>query len=192
MLRLREWTFGSRLTSVATCATCAERLELDFSVSDIWATPEVEPEAELALSTDGFDVRFRLPDSLDLMAISGVADVARAQQTLLRRCVLSAHHNGDEQAIEALPEPIAARIAECMEQADPQANVQLSLVCPACGQEWRGTFDIVSYFWNEISAWAQDVLRDVHLLASAYGWRESDILTLSPWRRQCYLDMITT
>jgi hypothetical protein len=106
--------------------------------------------------------------------------------------VLSAHHNGDEQAIEALPEPIAARIAECMEQADPQANVQLSLVCPACGQEWRGTFDIVSYFWNEISAWAQDVLRDVHLLASAYGWRESDILTLSPWRRQCYLDMITT
>ena len=33
-------------------------------------------------------------------------------------------------------------------------------------------------------------LRDVHTLASTYGWREADILALSPWRRQYYLALI--
>jgi hypothetical protein len=78
-----------------------------------------------------------------------------------------------------------------MEQADPQANIRLSLTCPACSHQWHGTFDIVTYFWNEINAWAQGVLRDVHMLAATYGWRESDILALSPWRRQFYLEMVT-
>ena len=33
-------------------------------------------------------------------------------------------------------------------------------------------------------------LRDVHALASQYGWRESDILRMSARRRQFYLEMI--
>ena len=96
-----------------------------------------------------------------------------------------------EKTLEALPEHIVAMMAERMEQADPQANIQLSLQCPACRQESQVTFDIVTYFWNEINTWAHGVLRDVHILATAYGWRESDILSLSPWRRQLYLEMIT-
>ena len=31
---------------------------------------------------------------------------------------------------------------------------------------------------------------EVHVLASSYGWRESDILNMSAWRRQYYLDLI--
>jgi hypothetical protein len=191
LMRLREWTFGPHLHSVATCANCRERLELDCSVADLQAAPEVEPEEELALRADGFEVRFRLPDSLDLMAILGGSNVAMARQTLLQRCLVSAQHDGDETTLEELPEHIVAMIAERMEQADPQANMQLSLLCPACRQESQVTFDIVTYFWNEINTWAHGVLRDVHILATAYGWRESDILSLSPWRRQLYLEMIT-
>ena len=51
-------------------------------------------------------------------------------------------------------------------------------------------FDIVSFFWAEIDAWARRVLREVNVLARAYGWRESDILALSPVRRQIYLSMV--
>jgi hypothetical protein len=50
--------------------------------------------------------------------------------------------------------------------------------------------DIASYLWSEIHAWAGRMLRDVHALAAAYGWREADILAMSPWRRQAYLEMI--
>jgi hypothetical protein len=81
-------------------------------------------------------------------------------------------------------------VAERMAQADPQAEVQLALTCPACQHEWLATFDILSFFWIEINAWALRLLQEVHRLASAYGWRETDILGLSSWRRQFYLEMI--
>ena len=75
-----------------------------------------------------------------------------------------------------------------MAQADPQADIQLSLVCPQCGHQWQAAFDIASFFWSEINAWANRMLREVHILASRYGWSETDILAMSPWRRQFYLE----
>jgi hypothetical protein len=46
--------------------------------------------------------------------------------------------------------------------------------------------------WREIESMAGRLLRDVHALASAYGWHEKDILALSPVRRQFYLTLIGT
>jgi hypothetical protein len=89
-----------------------------------------------------------------------------------------------------LPESVVSAMAEQMAQADAPADIQLALTCPVCGQHWQAIFDIVSFFWSEIDAWAYRTLRDVHCLAAAYGWREADILALSPWRRQFYLEMV--
>jgi hypothetical protein len=51
-------------------------------------------------------------------------------------------------------------------------------------------FDIASFFWTEIAAEAKRLLGEVHILASAYGWREADILSLNPLRRRFYLEAI--
>ncbi|MGH9908466.1 MAG: phage baseplate protein, partial [Pyrinomonadaceae bacterium] len=82
------------------------------------------------------------------------------------------------------------RIAEEIGRHDPQADVRLALVCPDCSHRWETIFDIVSLVFNEISAWASRILRQVHLLSLAYGWREIDILSLSPLRRQAYLELL--
>jgi hypothetical protein len=50
-------------------------------------------------------------------------------------------------------------------------------------------FDVADYLWQELHAWAKDVLRSVHALAVAYGWREADVLALSPTRRRIYLEL---
>ena len=81
-------------------------------------------------------------------------------------------------------------IAAEMEKADPQANVQLALDCADCGHRWLSGFDIVPFLWSEIDNWARRVLREVCALASAFGWREADILAMSAGRRQLYLQMI--
>jgi hypothetical protein len=77
-----------------------------------------------------------------------------------------------------------------MSSADPLADVQLALTCPACDHKWEQAFDIADFLWNEIQAWAQQTLRDVHSLALVYGWREADVLALSPTRRQMYLELV--
>ncbi|MCA1553916.1 MAG: phage baseplate protein, partial [Chloroflexi bacterium] len=74
LLTLREWTVGSQLTSLATCPVCGEKLELNFDVSDIRATSQAPDE--LLLQLDGEPLRFRLPNSRDLLAIARERDVS--------------------------------------------------------------------------------------------------------------------
>jgi hypothetical protein len=197
LLTLREWAFGPQLVSLASCPGCGERLELSFSVSDIRVAdgsdplPDREAECEpLSLSVGGYEVCFRLPNSLDLAAIEGSQDIAATRHLLLERCLVAAERDGQAAVLDQLPAEVTEAVVARMDEADPQANVQLALSCSMCGHVWQATFDIVSFFWSEINAWAYRTLHQVHRLASAYGWREADILALSPWRRQFYLDLV--
>jgi hypothetical protein len=190
LLTLHECTFGSELVSLVLCPACGERLELTFDVADIRATPEVAQAESFALSLDGYTVRFRLPNSLDLMAIADQPD-ADASQMLLERCLLAAEYADEDRAAEQLPTEVLEAVGAQMARADPQADVQLVLDCPACSLHWPAVFDIVSFFWAEIETWAYRTLREIHLLASSYGWREADILAMSQWRRQCYLEIVS-
>lgn len=187
LLRLREWTFGPRFTSLARCPACGERLELGFSTADVEAPAGDPAERELELGEDGWQVSFRLPTGGDLFALEEGSD---ARAVLLRRCLLGARRNGRSRSVDRLPARVLDAVARRMGEADPQADVHTRLTCPACAHGWEATFDIVSFFWAEIEAWAHRTLRDVHVLASAYGWREGDVLALSPARRQLYLEMV--
>jgi uncharacterized protein (UPF0212 family) len=196
LLTLREWTFGPQLVSLATCPGCSERLELTFNVADIRVPSPSQGEGwegveTLSLSAASHEVRFRLPNSLDLAAIAEHEDVTATRRLLLERCLLGAQHDGEEVALDQLPDGVIDALVKRMGQADPQADVQLDLSCPACGHQWQAAFDIASFFWSEINAWAYRILREVYILASAYGWREADILAMSPWRRQLYLEMVS-
>lgn len=190
LLRLRESTFGSQLVSRASCRQCNEPLELTFNVSDIYA-PEAETSEELRLLVDDYGVQFRLPNSHDLSAIANCGDVTEGERLLLARCLLRVDEGGEERAPDVdLPEHVREAVVRRMAEADPQSDVQLALSCPACAHQWLAAFDIVSYFWSEINAWADRILREVHTLAAAYGWREEDILAMPPGRRHIYLEMV--
>lgn len=202
LLTLQEQLFGPRLTGLAKCPECQERLELTFVVADIRAPlPDhgddlaffAPASLVLSLAIDGYQVRFRLPNSTDLLAVVPTDDAGTSRRSLLRRCVLSVEKDGTDvtaPVLADLPEDVAHALAAQMELADPQGNVQLALDCPACGHQWLLTFDILTYLWTEIEDWARRTLREVHLLASAYGWSEQEILGLSARRRQLYLEMV--
>ena len=175
LLALREMTFGSELTGVTDCPECGEKIELSFNCSDIRPPAETEPPSELAVKSNGREVRFRLPTSADLLAVN-------SPEQLLERCLLS---GGDH-----LTENLRAAVGEKMSSADPMADIHLALNCPSCEHKWEAPFDIVAFLWREISAAARRLLREVHTLASAYGWTETEILALSPARRRTYLEIV--
>jgi hypothetical protein len=197
LLLLREWTFGAQLLGLASCPRCGVCLEMSFKTCDIQvAHVPFEGESEVAigavsLSLADYEVRFRLPNSLDLTATADQRDIAAARDRLLERCLLAVRHNGEETSTDQLPTPVVDAIIERMAQADPQADVQLALTCSTCGHQWQAIFDIALFFWSEIDAWAHHLLREVHTLAYAYGWREADILAMSPRRRQLYVERLS-
>jgi hypothetical protein len=170
------------------CPECGQRLELAFDVADVRVSA-CQEAAEVAMTVADYDLQLRPPNSLDLAAIAAEPVLGEKRRLLFERCVVAAGCGGQAATAASLPEEAMEAAAERLAEADPQADVQLDVACP-CGKRWRSVFDIVSFFWAEIEAWACRILREVHVLASAYGWSERDILALSPARRQFYLAMV--
>jgi hypothetical protein len=179
------------VTGAVCCSSCGERLELSFAASELVADPAAEPPVDLEFCADGYEIRFRTPNSLDLVAASNERDMNRARARLLVRCISIARRDGSEIEPDGLPESIVDAIAARMAEADPQADIYLAFTCPACGNRWRSQFDVEAFFWAEINAWAARMLNEVHVLASRYRWSESEILEMSARRRQCYLNLIS-
>ena len=190
LLELRERTFGPRIVAVAACPGCTERLELDFKTADILVKPVSEPADRLLVDVSGYKVRFRVPNSLDMQFVAESKDLTTGRHLLIDRCIESAWHMDEETSADQLPVGVIDAVSERMAQADPQCDIKLALSCPSCGRQWEAIFDIASFFWKEIESWAYRILREVHILASAYGWREVDILAMSPRRRRLYLEMV--
>jgi hypothetical protein len=198
LLYLRELTFGAQLKGLANCPACGDHLELAFDARDLRGQTTPLPDSgivkpvptESSFRLGVYELAFRLPTSADLMALALETDASQAQQGLLEACLTSVKKDGETVPANSLPVEVVGTLMEKMGQVDPLADLTLLVTCPACGHAWRILFDIVSYFWGEIHAWAERILREVHILASAYGWREADILTMSAWRRQRYLEMI--
>jgi hypothetical protein len=189
LFELRELTFGPQLAGFTTCPQCQERLEFTLNITALgYHSAAASTGNEFECETDEYTWRFRLPNSHDLAAAAGCVDVTTARRLLVERCVLQVRCGGD--VIAGIADEAITQFAERLGEYAPAAEVCLAFVCPACGHQWRAFFDIAAFFWVEIVAQARRLLREVHLLASAYGWREADVLALSARRRQAYLEMI--
>ena len=196
LLTVRELTFGNQMGSQSSCPQCGELLEFSLNVSDIRvvdldrAMTEAEDGSIHHLHTDHWDLTFRLPTSLDLAAIAMTAPT-QARTRLAQRCLLQAEQNGQPITLDAVSDGAIAHLSRYLGEADPQAEILLDLQCPACQHQWQTLFDIVAFFWSELQVQAQRLLQEVHVLARAYGWRETDILAMSSTRRQFYLELVS-
>lgn len=195
LLALREATLGAHLNGQARCPQCQEQLEFQLEVEALKQESVLPPTAasdDTSYFTEyieDYTLQLRLPTSQDLWAlVNQSADTARQQ--LLRQCCQSVIHQNRPIAPTDLPDAVLTELNQRLAARDPQAEVLLELSCAACGHHWSSLFDIATFFWHELAAQAQRLLEEVHWLASTYGWRETDILAMSPWRRQAYLERI--
>jgi hypothetical protein len=188
LLQLREWAFGRQVSGCMTCQACGQPLEAGFSTDSLRQdAARVEP-AQIPLVVDGYELVFRPVNSMDLAACVS-AEPGEIARSLFLRCLVSASAGGQGISGEQVPAEIVDHAMDSVTQADSQAHLEITAACGNCGASVREYFDILSFFWSEIDAWARRTLREVHLLASAYGWSEADVLSVSSFRRQFYLEM---
>ncbi|MFJ2669865.1 hypothetical protein [Streptomyces sp. NPDC087525] len=192
LFALRRALFGERMQVRVECASCGEAMEFDLDATVLGVRGRTA-DGPLRVAEDDWVVEFRLPTVADLAAAGSAPDAAEARRLLVARCAVSAVRGGEtvppERLAELLPADLQRRLAETAAEADPAADVTLNVSCPECGGITPAELDITSYLWTELDTWARDLLLDVHLLASAYGWSEPEILALSPLRRRYYLEL---
>lgn len=182
LLRLRETCFGSRISAYVDCEHCGERMEITLDTGQLLEdVNEKDTPAEFEISNH----RFRVPCSRDLATIALERDIKEASVKLLEQCCLS-HPDNTDLGFSS----IVAEVETIMANLDPEANINLALTCEDCGESLLADFNIGALLWDEIDALARSLLAEVHSLARAYGWTESEILALSPQRRATYLGMV--
>ena len=192
LLAIRQQVFGSLLLGLTDCPACSEQIEFRLNVAEMPIAPSISPPTgPLAMDIANGTLQFRLPNSRDLAAIVSYRDITVARNILARRCIVQYIQNGEVVPVENLPETLISTLAAEIEQRDPLAEISFHLSCSSCEDHWQMHFDIISFFWTEISALVKRLLGDIHTLAHAYGWREADILAMNPVRRQLYLEMVT-
>jgi hypothetical protein len=190
LLAWREQTFGYWLNCLADCPKCQTRVEFSVHTRELSPSASASPEA-LSLECDGWKLVFRLPNTADFSAAANEGNPASARLCLFARCLVSAiSATGAEAGADAVPDELVRAVGERMADAAPLTDLSFALCCPNCGVEWEAPFDVAGFFWQELRAWAARLLRDVHELASAYHWNETEILSLPSARRRAYLELI--
>ena len=184
LLQLHEASFGAQLQAHVDCERCGQRLALSLDLRDLLQpTPAPTPMPAGDSATELWGLRLRAPCLRDLAAVALVEDAREAARQLLARCTLQ----GDAQTLD----DVALReVEDALETLDPNADMALAMHCTACGAQQVAQLDAAVLLWDQIAARSRALLGEVHQLARAYGWTESDILALSDARRAAYLAMV--
>jgi hypothetical protein len=176
---LRHALFGPMLDCVVACPSCGEMREFTISTTDV-VPPAPATVAQRVNLLDGL-LECRRPVNADVSELLGDASTVDSRR-LLRVCLLRGGA-----ALESLADEDCDRALGQLAEADPGSSIEIAVDC-SCGHQWIDEFDIRTYLLAELTDWAARTLRDVHRLASRYGWSESAILQMSPWRKRIYLD----
>lgn len=168
-----EW-FGPWFDAVIACNNCRKLLSLRV---DLRVLAERVVKEDSPVEVDG--ACLRRPTTRDLAALVGQLDAESAATALLRRLTLTA-------PAEGWTDTRRAGIEAALDDADPLAHIALDITCEHCESHFSAPLDIGATLWDELSTQAEQVIDDVHMLASAYGWSESEILTMSAARRALY------
>ncbi|CAN5631787.1 hypothetical protein BH23GEM10_BH23GEM10_00230 [soil metagenome] len=186
LLLLRRALFGRDIDAVASCPACGERHDVQLDVDTMLAAAPAVPPQPTTVEHGGMTLTVRPLTRGDVAAAAVLPDASAIAARLLECAVTATGHNGEVLDAAALDDAARAVVAAALEEASPFAELTVALTCVQCGGAWSAAFDSGEFLWSEVNDWAQRILRDVHALASAYGWTEADVLALGPWRRSAY------
>jgi len=167
LLAIAVSTNGFLRQWVAICNACDEKLDLEINLTDFKRDCSVN---ELAFR----DCFIRLPCPSDL-------DRVASDDVLLPRILIKGTPptGAWETEVEAM-----------LSSADPLADLELGTQCPECDNAVVVPLVLESYLMDELNQQMLALMDQIHVLALAYHWSETQILALSQSRRQYYLARI--
>lgn len=190
LLHIYAELFPAPIRGRSACPSCGVAVEVSVSAREL-LLESPEPDEPIAVRAEGFSALVRLPNSTDLRAAVRAPSAAQARAAVLSRVVLSVRRGEDEARVSEMPPALVEAIDAALAAADPQADLELTPVCPGCGQQWSVVFDPEDALWTRIRALGERTLDEVDALARVYHWSEAEILQLSPQRRARYIARVT-
>lgn len=181
-LDLHRRLVGRDIEAQAVCPHCRADIEFVVPVATICEQPPAAAHVILEVGGMPQAGRFRLPRMADLDRLPRDLDERALAQCLADACRVEGEG--------LLPPEALTRLAEMFEQADPLAALEIALTCAECSTDFAVPVEPADLVAREIDRLVDRMLREVHLLASAYGWSEDQVLAIPAARRARYLAMV--
>jgi hypothetical protein len=171
------------LSLLAHCRrpSCGERFELELPMAMLH---DVVPDGEtIQVHLNGEQsVSLRRPNGRDLREWRNQRPTSRqaAVAIMLHSLVVEGQATPDD-------EPV---LSEALSVLDPLVAFTVSCACPACRSTNEVRVDLEDIALARLRRKQRELLREIHRLASRYGWTEAEVLAIPPHRRAHYLAMI--
>jgi hypothetical protein len=190
LLVLRRFLLGDRVSCDFRCASCGERMEVEFSIQAFLS--DIEPKMPRGIrandSRPGWylvdvaaQTSFRLIEVRDQESVLGQRDAARL---LTKLCIEP--HDGDARGLARR----LTRVVRAMEAMAPAISRPVAGVCAACDAPVTMPLHVPRLVMDELRMAASGVHQQTHAIAEAYHWNEASILAMPQARRQAYVEMI--
>ncbi|TKJ38527.1 hypothetical protein CEE37_12225 [candidate division LCP-89 bacterium B3_LCP] len=175
----------------AVCFECEQRFDFQIRTSELPVREARPGYPHISVDTSLGRCRLRLPTGDDQSIISGFSDTDVAFKQLVKRSILSLEkgdkkRNISDTLLSKFTKDDVAVMEEAMDSVSPAIVTSISTTCPECGH--RNIAKIDPYFILE--HFSDNLISEIHVLASTYHWSESDILALPRQRRHHYLSLI--
>jgi hypothetical protein len=183
---VREYidTFGDVVDVTVACAECNQVLDLVLSLTDVAGT-DVGDDGGGWSAVHGAELMARSPTTRDLIAASRDQG---GDAILMERCVRDL--DGHRAQVNSLTLDQRDAVDTDLERRNAAAAVVLRADCASCGADVTAALDPGALLWEQVQAAVPALLTEIATLASAFGWTEDVVLSLSPARRRAYLDLV--
>ena len=192
-----DWTLNQRLQGLiamrlaardpvvelqSACTQCGEAMEIAL---DLRALAGQSPAPRFHWRSDsGMELALRLPRGRDLQ--SWMLEGPSSHEALAASLIEAVHGVAPDDEPPALS-TLLPMLDDAFEAHDPLTALRLNTACPACAHDNTLVCDLESVLIDWFKRAQGRMLDDVLQLASAFHWREADILALPHWRRAHYL-----
>lgn len=183
LLALHRSLSDAPLDARLRCAACGTDNEFAVPAASILDCRAPDPAARAVVRSGRRRLTFRLPLMADIEAAPGPA-AEDALAHIVARCRIGGKPG------ERVCAPVLARLAARFESLDPAARIVVALRCAECRGALRATIDIAEFVAADVERIVDRLLREIDVIARAYGWTEHDILALPAARRRRYVAMI--
>ncbi|MEX2565514.1 MAG: hypothetical protein WD431_06200 [Cyclobacteriaceae bacterium] len=171
--------YGEKIASTILCSACGQKFDLDFSLRELLnhyqPTVSVSDNGKFQLEPG---ISFRLPNGEDELGIQGLSG-EEAEKQLFERCLLDGNFDTDNEKVQLK-----------MAELAPVLSMEMQAVCPECSHTQQMQFDMQSFFLTKLKQERPLLIREIHHIASRYGWSQHEILNLPRNLRKQYAALI--
>ncbi|MBI5750601.1 MAG: hypothetical protein HZA59_00465 [Hydrogenophilales bacterium] len=187
MLTLARMLGGDHRWLTAQCERCDAPFDIEIAL----------PALPVQLAGEGYpfattrvrdaDVVLRVPTGDDQERVANAVSEQAALQSLVESCVVRVNGSAPPPSfLESCTPRDIDEMEAALEAVAPSLGTTMSVVCPECGAEQLMGLD--PYAMAGVSG--EQLLGELHTLASRYHWGEEAILSLNRSRRLFYLRLI--